>query len=228
MKLLASFLGGMLVLSGMLAGIPAAGQAPADLNKVLELIDRTAPNYRTVQADFRWNQYTAVVREDDWQGGVLSFARNGKGIAMRAEIVSPAKKTVISNDGKLQIHQPGTDSCNEYDLGKNKAAVESFLALGFGGTSRELKRSFTVGYGGTEMMKGVETYKLELDPPKGSKAAELFTHITLWIDKTRGVSVMQKFYQQGGDYRLAVYSNIKGNVKLDDSLFKLKGACKRG
>ena len=50
----------------------------------------------------------------------------------------------------------------------------------------------------------------------------MFSHIILWIDPARGVSLQQQFFQQGGDYRLSKYSDIQLNRKIPDSVFKLK------
>ena len=38
----------------------------------------------------------------------------------------------------------------------------------------------------------------------------------------RGVSVQQKFLEPSGDYRLAKYSNIQLNKKINGDVFKLK------
>jgi outer membrane lipoprotein-sorting protein len=46
--------------------------------------------------------------------------------------------------------------------------------------------------------------------------------ILLWIDPSRGISLQQQFFEPGGDYRLAKYSEIQINEKLPDSAFKLK------
>ena len=50
----------------------------------------------------------------------------------------------------------------------------------------------------------------------------MFSIITLWIDPARGVSVQQKFQEPSGDYRLATYSNIQLNKKINEGVFKLK------
>jgi outer membrane lipoprotein-sorting protein len=44
----------------------------------------------------------------------------------------------------------------------------------------------------------------------------------LWIDLDRGISVQQKLMQTQGDYRLAKYSAIKVNTKINNDIFRLK------
>jgi outer membrane lipoprotein-sorting protein len=78
-----------------------------------------------------------------------------------------------------------------------------------------------VKYLGTENLDGLETAKLDL-VPKSEKVRNNFAHIVLWIDPARGVSVQQQLFEPSGDYRLAKYSDIKINEKIQDSVFKLK------
>ena len=107
------------------------------------------------------------------------------------------------------------------NAGKNQAAVESFLVLGFGGSGQDMLKSFDVSYIGTEKVQGVEAAKLQLIP-KSQKVKNTFDHILLWIDPARGISIQQQFFTPSGDYRLARYSDIKLNEKISDEAFKLK------
>ena len=82
-------------------------------------------------------------------------------------------------------------------------------------------KSFEVKYIGPEKLDGMDTAKLEL-VPKSVKGRNMFDHIWLWIDLSRGVSVQQQLFEPSGDYRLAKYSDIQLNQKIPDSVFKLK------
>ena len=93
--------------------------------------------------------------------------------------------------------------------------------LGFGGSGRDLLKSFDVKYAGSENVGGVNAAKLEL-APKSERVKNIFAKIWLWIDPARGISVQQQFFEPSGDYRLAKYSEIKMNQKVPDSAFKLK------
>lgn len=93
--------------------------------------------------------------------------------------------------------------------------------LGFGGSGKDMLKSFDVKYIGTEKVSDIDSVKLEL-VPKSSKVRNTFDHIWLWIDPSRGVSVQQQLFEPSGDYRLAKYSDIQLNQKIPDSVFKLK------
>lgn len=208
---------------------PAAKPAPAapakavdsNLESVLTQMDRAADTFRSAQADFVWEQYQKVVEETDTQKGAIYFRRRGKDTDMAADVKTPEPKYVVFSDGKLKLFQPRIDQVTEYDVGKKKADVESFLVLGFGGGGHDLTRSFNVKLLKREMVDGVNTAVLELIPTTPS-VKNMFDRMVLWIDPVRGVSLRQQFFEPSEDYRLAHYSNIKVNHKVPDELFKLK------
>jgi outer membrane lipoprotein-sorting protein len=208
--------------------LTASAQQPAptsdaeELQRVLSRMDQTAGNFRTTQAAFEWDQYQKVVDETDVQKGMVYFRRAGNEVQMAAEINDPTSpKTVLFTDSKVEIYQPKIDQVTRYNTGKDRAAFESFLVLGFGGSGKDMVKSFDVKYIGTEKVGGVDTAKLEL-VPKSPKVRNTFDHIWLWIDPSRGVSVQQQLFEPSGDYRLAKYSDIQLNQKIPDSVFKLK------
>jgi outer membrane lipoprotein-sorting protein len=127
----------------------------------------------------------------------------------------------LFTDSKIDVYQPEIEQVTEYNTGKNRAEVESFLVLGFGGRGHDLLKSFDVSYGGTENIGGVQAAKLTL-APKTAKVRNMFAQIILWIDPARGVSVQQQLVDPDGNYRLAKYSDIRLNQKIPDSVFKLK------
>lgn len=195
------------------------------LDAILRSMDRAAANFHTAQTDFVWDQYQKVVDEHDMQKGTMYFRRQGNEVQMAADITEPDKKYVLFSQGMLHLYQPKIDQVTEYDASKNKGDFETFLVLGFGGSGQDLQKSFDVKYAGMEQVQGVNAGKLEMTP-KSQKVRNMFSNITLWIDPARGVSVQQRFQEPSGDYRLATYSNIQLNKKINDGVFKLKTTSK--
>ena len=214
--LIASLL--VLVLSGL-----ASAQQPG-LEDVLNRMDSAATTFKSAEADFVWDQFEKIVRETTKQTGKMYFRRSGKDIHMAADISGDTpgdKKYVVYQGELLRLYQPNIDQVTEYATGKDKAAFESFLILGFGGRGHDLLKSFDVKFLGNEMAGGVNAAKLQL-VPKTEKARGVFDHILLWIDPARGISVQQQFFEPSGNYRLAKYSDIKLNEKIPDDVFQLK------
>jgi outer membrane lipoprotein-sorting protein len=200
---------------------PPLVQSNAALERVLNLMDSTAANFRSTEASFVWDQYTKVVNESDTQKGKVYFRRAGKETQMAADITEPDQKSVLFTDSKIEVYQPRIDQVTVYNAGKNREAFESFLVLGFGGSGHDMLKSFDVKYLGTERVDGTDAFKLEL-VPKSPKIRNNFDRIVLWIDQARGVSVQQQLFEPSGDHRLAKYSGIELNQKIPDTVFKLK------
>lgn len=188
----------------------AAMAQSADLQKVLSQMDASSAKFHSAQADFAWDQYTAVVQSHDIQKGTIAFRRLGGGAEMVLHVQSdndqPSAKDVLYKSGELDFYQP---TMKQETILKASSEYERYLTLGFGGSGKDLAANWNIAYQGTETIDGVETTKLDLTPKTG--ASSQFSHITVWIDPKRGVSLKQQMFQDGGDYRLAAYSNPKLN-----------------
>lgn len=184
-------------------------------------MDNAAAQFRSAEADFTWDQYQKVVNETDTQKGKIYFRRSGNGQTQyAADIQSPDQKYLVFSGGRIRLYQPKIDQVNEYDAGKNREQVESFLVLGFGGRGHDLQQQYEVKYEGNEAVNGFQTAKLELTP-KAESVKRWFDKIILWIDTQRGVSIKQQAFEPSGDYRIANYTNIRLNAKIPDDVFKL-------
>jgi outer membrane lipoprotein-sorting protein len=211
----------LLLGSCLLLAWPGTLAAQENLEAVLTRMDKAAADFHTAQADFSWDQYQKVVDETDVQKGTIYFRRLGDKLSMAADISVPDRKYLLFAESRMQLYQPKIDQVTVYDTGKNKADVESFLVLGFGGRGHDLGRTFDVKFGGPETVEGMKTMKLEL-VPKSARMRASFERILLWIDMVRGVSVQQQFFEPSGNFRLVKYANIQLNQKLNDDVFKLK------
>jgi outer membrane lipoprotein-sorting protein len=201
--------------------ISAPPQPATSLEAVLKQMDAAAAQFRNAEADFKADNYEKVVNETDTQTGKIYFRRTSKGeMQMASQIQSPDEKEVVYADGKIRVYQPKIAQVNEYDAGKNRSEIESFLVLGFGGGGRELQQQFEVQLAGDEDVNGVKTAKLELSP-KDPKVKNMFDRIVIWIDPVRAISLKQQFFEPSGNYRLTYYSNIRLNTKISDDVFKL-------
>jgi len=183
----------------------------AELQKVLAEMDEASAKFQSAQADFVWDQYTAVVQSHDYQKGTIAFRRMGNATEMVAHIKTdndqPSPKDVLYKGGELDYYQPNLKQETILNAGAN---VERYLTLGFGGSGKDLATHWNIAYQGTEKVGDVDTTKLDLTP-KQSSANSDFTHITVWMDAKRTISLKQQVFQASGDWRTAVYSNIKLN-----------------
>jgi outer membrane lipoprotein-sorting protein len=227
-KTIAVFCLGMMI---SLAGPARAQSAPpagsADLQKVITQLNIAATKFTSAQADFSWDQFLAVVQESEIQTGTIYFERKKGTTRMAADLKQDngkdAPKTVVYDNGEVNLYEPAIKQLTVMRAGANKGQWESFLTLGFGGSGSDLEVNWKVSLVGSENMDGVQVAKLDL-VPKEQKVLDMFTHVTIWVDPTRGVSHKQVFYQPSGDLRTATYKNIRYNTPVAADVFRIKPA----
>ena len=213
----------VVVLCGGMGWAQAA--AGGDLNHVLTQLDAAAAKFHSAKADFQWDQFERVVSSTDTQAGVIYYEGSGPSarVALDIETVDgqPSKKNIVYSNGVLQLFVPQIDQMTVFHAGEKQAQYESYLTLGFGGSGSDLKKSWDITYQGMETMDGVQTAKLDLVSKDPGVRAN-FSHVTIWVDPTRGVSLKQILYEPSGDTRTAYYKNIEYNKKISPSVFKIK------
>ncbi len=214
-------LAGVAACCGLAACASAARAQGCDKTKVLAQMDIAAAKFQSTQADFNWDVLQSVVNEHDIQSGTIYFERRGQSTSMAAYIKKPADKSVFYNGGTLTLVQPDIQQETLFTAGANRGQFESFLTLGFGGSGKDLDKQWTVTCQGMETIGGTTTAKLDLKP-KEQSVANLFTHVTIWIDPTRSLSLRQIFYEPSGDNRTANYTGIKYNSRISADLLKPK------
>lgn len=198
---------------------------PGDLDTVLRQMDEASTRFKSAQADFRWDLYERVVKQTTTQNGTIYFLKNTPSLQMGAVIQPPSAKFLEFKSGKLRVFDPGSDHLTEINAGANQAQYESFLTLGFGGSGKDLAKAWTVTDVGNENLsdgdKTITTTKLDL-VSKDPKVRDMFTHIAIWVDPTRGISLKQQFFTPSEDQRTAVYTHIRYNQKVDTAPFTIK------
>ena len=204
-----------------LCALPIAQAQNCDATKVLAQMDAASAKFQSTQADFKWDVLQSVVNEHDVQSGTIYFERHGSSTSMAAYIKQPAEKTVFYDGSTLTLLQPEIKQETLFSAGSNRGQYESFLTLGFGGSGKDLESNWTISCLGMESIDGTQTAKLDLKP-KQQAVANTFSHVTVWIDPARSLSLKQIFYEPSGDNRTATYTNIKYNAKIPAEMFKPK------
>lgn len=203
----------------------AQSTSNAELSKVLAEMDAAAARFHSAQANFQFDQFERVVSSTDTQAGVIYYLRSGGNTNVAIDIQTadgqPSKKTVVFADGVLKFFQPQINQLTVMRAGNKQGQYESYLTLGFGGSGSDLKKSWDITYQGMETIDGVNTAKLDL-VSKSASVRNNFSHVTIWVDPTRAISLKQILYEPSGDSRTAYYRNIQYNNKIPSSVFKIK------
>ena len=207
------------------AGPKAAAPAPAgDLQSVMNQMNASAPKFQDLQADISVDQYTAVVQDHEMQMGTTAFRRVSGSLEMVMHLKGSngaAASDLLYRNGELDLYQPAARTETIMAAGANRTEWDSMLATGFGPTSKDLNAAWNVTLQGMEMVGGVQTAKLDL-VPKDQNIRNNFSHMTIWLDLSRDISLKQMLVQPDRDSRTVTYTNIRYNQHAPASLFQLK------
>lgn len=208
--------------------LPLLAQASSpQLTGVLKQMDMASKSFKDARADFRCDYYERVVRDTTTQVGPVYFLRDGANTQMGLVVNGPQgkpEKVIQYKGGILQMFDPGVDQITVLHAGADQAQYEGYFTLGFGGSGTELAHTWNITDLGPETLDdeshAVKTEKLDLTSKNSS--SQTFTHITIWVDPTRALSLRQIFYLPNNDKRTCNYSNVKLNDKLDMKTFDIK------
>jgi outer membrane lipoprotein-sorting protein len=196
---------------------PAQTGTQWSTSRVLEMMDRSAKEFRSLTADIENIKYTAVVKDTSKETGQIWVRHDQK---MRIEITKPEPRTILRTGDFLFIYNPKINRVEEYDLGKNRSMVDQYIRLGFGTKSEDIKKSYLVTVTGQEEFDHRKTVVVEFTP-KSDQIRSQISRIQMWIDEASWLPLQQKFYETGSDdYILFHYSNLVENLKISDSKFK--------
>ncbi|HTS61470.1 MAG TPA: outer membrane lipoprotein carrier protein LolA [Candidatus Acidoferrales bacterium] len=199
-------------------GAPQAGNL---LELTFARMDKAAATFKGLTAGIRQLSHTEVVDTNDIEEGTIAVKRvKAKDTRILIKFTKPDTKFYYIGEGKAWSYNPKSQEAQEADLGKSKDLVNQFMLLAFGSNSAELKSAYSVKLGGPDVVNGENTTRLEMVP----KSEEILKHVKrcdMWIAET-GLTVQQKFFETGGDYVLATYSQVTLAPNLPESAVKLE------
>jgi outer membrane lipoprotein-sorting protein len=203
----------------------AAMPQDANLEKVLAQMDASSAKFQDVQAAITVDNYTAVVQDHETQKGITAFRRVGSSMemAMVLDKGQQGERDILYKNGELNYYQPAVKQETVFSAGANRGEYDSLLATGFGASGKELAAAWDITLQGMEIIDGVQTAKLDL-VSKQANVRNNFSHVTIWVDPTRDISLKVVMLQPTGDSHTAAYSDIRYNAHLPASLFALKVA----
>jgi hypothetical protein len=209
------------------AATPVVAQQSPELKATLAQLDVSAAKFTSGQAKLTYDDYTFFVKDHNLEQGI-TYAKKGHEVGIKIE--GHGARTILLKDGKARDYNPAADCYASYDISKGKGTIDSFLALSFGASGKDLDAAWVVTDLNSEMMDTVAngkpvTVKVEkLDlVPKDPGLKNNVAHITLWTDLSRAVALKYIYYAPNKDTKTAVYSEIKVNQPVDTKPFEFKG-----
>ena len=181
------------------------------------MMDRSAQDFKSLTAAIEHIKYTAVVKDTSTESGEIFVRKDSK---MRIDFQVPDPRTILRDGDKLYIYTPKINRVEEYNIGKNRAMADQYLALGFGQRIESLKKNYAITMTGEEELDGHKAAVIEL-VPKSDDVKKQISKIQMWVDESSWLPVQQKFFEaSSGDYFMSRYTRVMKNLKLGDGKFK--------
>jgi outer membrane lipoprotein-sorting protein len=227
-RLRKAYIGKVFAFSAILifAGRGWSALAADDLGNVSARLDASAAKFKSAQADIVWeNVQVAPIPDSDKQAGTVLFERkNGEvevALHLNTDNGQPIHKDLVYAGGVGKLYDALLKQMQVFQVGEKRAQLDTFLTLGFGGSGKELEKSWTVTYAGTEQVGGTAAAKLQL-VPRNAEVAKTAPKVLLWIDMDKGVAVKQQRFDPSGNYVVFTYANIRLNGPVASNAFVLK------
>lgn len=196
---------------------PTQSNSKLNLDFVLQMMDRSAEDFKSLTAAIDHIKFTAVVKDTSTETGEIFVRKDQK---MRIDFQHPDPRTIIRNGDNLYIYTPKINRVEEYNIGKNRAMADQYLALGFGMRTDALRKNYAIALVTEEELDGHKAAVLEL-VPKSDDVRKQISKIHIWVDEASWLPVQQKFFETGSeDYFISHYTKVMKNLKLGDGKFK--------
>lgn len=219
-----------LAAAAAIAALQAAGQASGRLQQVLSQMDAASRTFKSAQAGIQRVHFERLINDTSTESGTVFFLRSGSTTQFGGRF-GPDVKIVEYKNGTVRLYTAANNHIDQVSAaGANQGRVETFLTLGFGGTGADLAKAWTITDQGAEQLtdgsRTVPVEKLDL-VSKDPSVRSTYTHITIWVDPVRDVSLKQEFFEPGGNTETATYSNIRLNQPIDMKPYTIscKGKC---
>jgi outer membrane lipoprotein-sorting protein len=199
----------------------AAQASPLTLADLYAKLDQNAASFRSMSAKLERIDYTAVLKDASKEyGSILMLRKKPGAVEMRIDFTQPDVKQVSYADKKVQSYLPKINTVQIVDVGKIDNLISQGVLIGFGTSSKELQKTYSIRVLGEESINGKACTHLELTPKTDSKLLKV-KKIEVWLANSDGYPQRQKLFQGAGDYNQATYSDLKINPPIDEQSVRL-------
>ncbi|MEO8096253.1 MAG: hypothetical protein ABI811_01020 [Acidobacteriota bacterium] len=188
------------------------------LNTILTRMDTSAKGVQSFSANIKRTEFTAVLNDSAESTGNMRLRRGKTGVTGVVEFLTPDPLVFNFTGGKVEKYMPKAKILEVYDFGKNSKFVDQYLALTFGVSGSELRKSYDVTLGGEETLAGMKTTRLVL-VPRDEQGRKYIAKLELWIPEGQTYAIQEKVTEPSKDYKLFVYSGQKMNPPLPEADF---------
>ena len=208
---------GLLIFSALLQ----PSSPPGSAQPVLEQMAEAYRSFKSLEAKLHQvKSYPQLGITDPPEEGVLYVERTKEDKRIRLEIVKPEKRIVTVKEGKYVLYQPKINQAIEGKVNPKAGSSggTSFLSYFMGDLSRA-QDDYEIVSLGEEQVGGHRTAHLRMNARPNGKG--FYRQIDLWVDQELWIPVQQNLVEPNRSETRIELGEIRLNVGLKDSLFKI-------
>lgn len=197
---------------------------PADVAEVLDRVDATGKEFKTIRAQFDYELNQTLYEDVQKRKGNLVYRAPN---LLRFEFTDKPQETFVFDTRTVYHKKDATRQLILWELRlPDEPPVDSFelgktpFPLPFGQRKSVVLKHFTVGRDAKEEAADKEKRAvLALVPKKDTDLARDYTRILLWIDAKRNLPTRARLYDRSENITTLDFHHIEINKDVDDKLF---------
>lgn len=190
------------------------------LGEILRRMDSYNKSLQSLTADVTMVKYDPVLKVSDTTIGTTSYLPKTakRGLYARINWTKPVEEQISVIGDRYELYRPRLNQVIYGTTQKAQGSPKAGNLLAFMNMSKEqLNANYEVVYIGEEQIQGgAKTWHIQLTP----KAKTSYKFADMWIDPD-GTPRQAKVTESNNDTTTLLISNIKKNVTLNASIFKL-------
>lgn len=182
---------------------------------MLETVNKAAASVKTMQCDFTQTRKSSMLKNEAVSKGKMYYS--GKKLKWAYTTPNKYAMVVVDNGKSQEVFLQSKDGSKTMD-GQGSQLFKSIARLvmnGVTGAALSENGEFTV-----EMYTQGDVWVAKLTPKK-DKMKKMFAYMRLYISTDRKYVNKVELYEANDDVTTIVFTNMKLNEKIDESVFAL-------
>jgi outer membrane lipoprotein-sorting protein len=169
---------------------------------------------KTLTASFIETTSSTLLTKPLVSTGTLAVERPSR-IALR--YTEPDERIVLIDGDTMTMSWPSRHVRESRDIAESQKRIHKYFV---DGSADELRSHFTITARAADDRPG--TYLVTM-VPKRKQILEGLSRLDLWVDRTTALMVAMRMSFPNGDAKLMTFSDVKANVTIEPSAFKVDG-----
>lgn len=210
----------MMSVSSVFAEVPAGFKASSQMEKFRTDMLSTAKSMTTMKSDFVQTKHISGMTKDIESTGEFCFKKEDK---LSLEYKKPMVSQIVMNGAKIKMTSGGRSTVMDGNSNPAIANLKNMMSSCLSGqlptNSQDIK---------LDLYENDTQYLVYVTPKEGSNLAKRTDHMEVVVTKADYTIVSFKMIEKpkangkGSDYMQFTFTNMKRNIAIDDSVFKVQ------